>query len=127
RPLEIYRDLGLMTGSGQFPVVASFSTMAGPADSTYVLLALSIPNSALRFQRAGDGFFAEYRLDVTFMDPDSTAVRRVEQTEVVRVSSFGETGRTDESVIHQQGIAMPPGHYIVRLSAADMHSSRGFH
>jgi GWxTD domain-containing protein len=126
RPLEIYRDLGFMTGPGQFPVVASFATMAGPADSTYVLLGMSLPNSSLRFQRDNDGFFAEYRIEVTFMDDDSVAVKRVEARERVRVSTFAETGRTDESIIHQQGIALPPGRYIVRLQAADANSSRGF-
>jgi GWxTD domain-containing protein len=126
RPLEIYRDLGFMTGPGQFPVVASFATLAGPTDSTYVMLAMSLPNNALRFQRDSDGFFAEYRIDLTFLDEDSVVVRRVEAREVVRVSTFAETGRTDESIVYQQGIAVPPGRYIVRLLAADVNSSRGF-
>lgn len=126
RPLEIYRELGFMTGPGQFPAVASFATVAGPADSTYVLLAMSLPNSSLRFQRDDAGFFAEYRVDVTFMDEDSTAVKRVEAREVVRVTTFAETGRTDESIVYQQGIALPPGRYIARLQAADVNSSRGF-
>jgi GWxTD domain-containing protein len=126
RPLEIYRDLGFMTGSGQFPAVASFATIAGPADSTYVLLGLSIPNSALRFQREGTGFFAEYNVQVSFLDHDSVTVKRFEAKETVRVPSFAETGRTDESIVHQQAFAMPAGHYIVRLQAADANSSRGF-
>lgn len=126
RPLDIYRDLGFMTGPGQFPVVASFATMAGPADSTYVLLGMSLPNSALRFQRDEHGFFAEYRMDVTFMDQDSVSVKRSEAREVVRVSTFAETGRTDESIVYQQGLTIPPGRYIVRLQAADVNSSRGF-
>ncbi|MGH7466114.1 MAG: GWxTD domain-containing protein, partial [Longimicrobiales bacterium] len=115
-----------MTGPGQFPVVASFATMAGPADSTYVLLSMSLPNSALRFQRDEHGFFAEYRMDVTFMNEDSVSVKRSEAREVVRVSTFAETGRTDESIVYQQGITIPPGRYIVRLQAADVNSSRGF-
>jgi GWxTD domain-containing protein len=128
RPLEIYRDLGFMTGSGQFPVVASLATVAGPRDSTYVLLGMSLPNSALRYQRDpdGSGFFAEYRIEVTFMDPDSIAVKRFEARELVRISTFAETGRTDESVVYQQGFTLPPGSYIVRLQAADVNSSRGF-
>jgi GWxTD domain-containing protein len=126
RPLEIYRDLGFLTGPGQFPVVASFSTMAGPADSTYVVVGLSMPNSALRFQREGTGFFAEYNVELTFMDPDSVAVKRVRTQETVRIQSFAETGRTDESVVFQHGVALAPGRYIVQLTAADAHSSRGF-
>ena len=47
--------------------MASFSTLAGPADSTYLLLAISLPNGALRFQREGSGFFAEYSVRVEFL------------------------------------------------------------
>jgi GWxTD domain-containing protein len=126
RPLEIYRDLGFMTGTGQFPVVASFATVAGPADSSFVLMAMSVPNSALRFQRDETGFFAEYSVNVAFMDEDSTVVQRLNAREVVRVATFAETGRTDESVVYQQGTAVAPGRYIVRVEAADVNSSRGF-
>jgi hypothetical protein len=34
RPNETYAQLGLLAGPAVFPVVASFSTMAGPADSS---------------------------------------------------------------------------------------------
>jgi GWxTD domain-containing protein len=126
RPLEIYRDLGFFTGTGQFPAVASISTLAGPADSTWVLFAMSVPNNALRFQRDAGGFHAEYRLDVMLMDADSAPVRRFTDRQHVRVATFAETGRADESIIYQQGITAAPGHYIVRLEAADANSSRGF-
>jgi GWxTD domain-containing protein len=126
RPLEIYRDLGFMAGPAQFPVVASFKTIAGPADSSYVLVGLSIPNSALRYQRDGNGFFAEYTVNLTFMDADSVVVRRYDKRELVRIPTFAETGRTDESVIFQDAIAMQPGRYILRMLAADANSSRGF-
>jgi GWxTD domain-containing protein len=126
RPLEVYRDLGFLTGPAQFPVVASFSTLAGPNDSTYVIFALSIPNSALRFQREGRGFHAEYNVDVAFMTLDSVMVRRGAGREAVRVPTFNETARTDESVVHQQGFALKPGVYIVSVDANDVNSSRGF-
>jgi GWxTD domain-containing protein len=126
RPLEIYRDLGFLTGTGQFPVVASFATLAGPADSSFVVVAMSVPSTALRFQRDDTGFFAEYRVDVTFMDADSITVRRLSGSETVRVSTFAETGRSDESIVYQQGVTIRPGRYIVRVEAADANSSRGF-
>ena len=127
RPLEIYRELGFMAGPAQFPAVAGLSTLAGPADSTLVLLAVSVPNSALRFQRDGTaGFYAEYLLTLTFMDRDSVAVRQMDAREMVRIATFAETGRTDESIVFQQGIAVAPGAYIVRLQASDANSSRGF-
>jgi len=127
RPLEIYRDLGFITGPTQFPAVIGFNTLAGPGDSTLVLVSLSVPNSALRFQRDGaNGFFAEYVLGVEFMDADSVKQRQMDARELVRINSFAETGRTEESVIFQQPVAVAPGRYIVRLRAADAHSSRGF-
>lgn len=126
RPLEIYRELGLLTGSTAFPAVADIATLAGPADSTLVLLALSLPNSALRFQRDAHGFFAEYRIELALLDPDSTPVQRMSARETVRVPSFAETGRTDESIIFQKAIRAAPGRYLVRLEAADAHSARGF-
>lgn len=126
RPLEIYRDLGFMTGTGQFPAVASFGTLAGPADSTWVLLALSLPNNALRFQRDEAGFTAAYHVEVTVMSPDSVPVTRFRTTEHVRIPSFTETARSDESVIYQRALALAPGSYLVRLQASDANSARGF-
>ena len=125
RPNETYAQLGLLAGPAVFPVVASFSTMAGPADSTYVLFGLSLPANALRFQRDETGFIGEYRVSVTFAQ-DSQTVKRVERDEVVRVGSFAETGRTDESVVFQHFIALAPGTYEVALSTGDLHSSRAF-
>jgi GWxTD domain-containing protein len=126
RPLEIYRDLGFLAGPGQFPVVASFATIAGPADSTYVIVGMSIPNSALRFQRDADGFFAEYTVELVFMDTDSRPVQRSHTRETVRIATFNETARPDESVVFQHGVALQPGRYTVALRAADANSSRGF-
>ena len=125
RPLEIYDQMGLIAGPPQFPVVAGLATLAGPADSSYVVLAMSLPNSALRFQREGAGFFAEYTVSATFLQ-DSTTVGRLERRETVRVGSFTETNRSEESVVFQQVLALWPGRYEVRLHAADVHSTRQF-
>jgi GWxTD domain-containing protein len=126
RPLDIYRDLGFLTGTGQFPAVASFATMAGPADSTYVLFGLSIPNNALRFQRDATGFYAEYDVNIVFARPDSGVAHRLVTREQVRIPSFAETSRTDESIVFQQVFPLTPGRYVVQVQAADAHSSRGF-
>jgi len=125
RPLDVYRELGLLTGTSEYPAVASFSTMAGPGDSTYVLFGLSLPNSALRFQREESGFLGEYSVRITFLR-DSVPVREVRRREVVRIPSFAETGRTEESVVFQELILVEPGEYTVEVEARDQHSSRGF-
>src|SRR5690606_17349840 len=125
RPLEVYRELGMLAGSGDYPAVASFATMAGPGDSTYVLFGLSLPNSALRFQRDESGFLGEYAVRITFLR-DSIPVREVQRQEAVRIPNFAETGRTEESVVFQELIALEPGEYTVEVETRDAHSSRGF-
>ncbi|MBI4409381.1 MAG: GWxTD domain-containing protein [Gemmatimonadetes bacterium] len=123
RPLEVYDQLGMLAGPQEFPGVASFATLAGPADSTYVLFGLSLPSSALRFQRDGQGFVAEYTVALTFLR-DTVRVKRLDERQVVRVSSFAETSRTDESIIFQAALTLAPGSYVVDVEARDAFSSR---
>ncbi len=125
-PLQTYQQLGFVAGPGFFPAVADFATIAGPGDSTYVLFGLSLPNSALRFQRDPDGFVADYNVTLNFATRDSQVVKRVTRAESVRIPSFQETGRIDESIVFQQLVSLPPGEYVVTLQAGDANSSRGF-
>ncbi len=125
RPLEVYQQLGFMAGPADYPVVASLATLAGPHDSTYVLLALSLPNSALRFQRDSSGFVGQYHIAASFMR-DSVVIKRIDRLENVRVASFAETSRTDESIIFQDITALAPGKYTVQVQSNDAFSSRGF-
>ena len=53
-------------------------------------------------------------------------MRRLDAREDVRIGTFAETGRTDESIVFQQMVALRPGRYELRLEAADVNSSRGF-
>lgn len=124
RPLEVYEQLGVIAGPSDFPAVASFSTMAGPADSTNVLVGISMPSSALRFQRDASGFLGSYIIDIAFLR-DSTVISRIEARENVSVGSFAETSRTDESIIFQELIALPPGRYHIDVNARDAFSSKG--
>jgi GWxTD domain-containing protein len=125
RPLDVYRRLGFMAGPPEFPAVARIATLAGPADSTYLLLSFSMPNSALRFQRGSTGFYAEYRVQASVMR-DSLEIKKLDKRETVQVSNFQETTREEESIIFQDFIAVQPGTYTVRLQANDLNSSRGF-
>lgn len=119
RPLSIYEQLGMVAGTEEFPAVASFSTLAGPNDSTYVIFGLSLPNSALSFQRDGEtGFVGRYGVSLVFSQ-DGSVVRRAGGSELVRVPTFAETSRTDESVVYQTMVALPPGTYTVEVEAWD--------
>jgi GWxTD domain-containing protein len=125
RPLEIYRALGVHAGTASFPEIASLATMAGPADSTYVMLEMSLPSNALRFQRGPGGFAADYAVSLVVLK-DTVTVRRLDEKQRVTVASFAETTRSDESVVYQNAIAVKPGQYIVQMQANDVNSARGF-
>jgi GWxTD domain-containing protein len=51
-------------------------------------------------------------------------VRRVEADQVVRVATFRETSRGDESVIFQQTLPLAPGQYTLSLAVRDGGSAR---
>jgi GWxTD domain-containing protein len=125
RPLETYRQLGLVTGPPEFPAVVAFATVAGPADSTYVLLAMSLPNNVLRFQRDATGFAAAYEVAAEFRQGTVTA-RRFSRTESVHVPNFAEAARTDESVVFQQAVLLASGRYEVFLHASAQGTARSF-
>jgi GWxTD domain-containing protein len=125
-PLDLYREHGLLAGSPAFPAVASFAAFAGPGDSTLILLGMSLPASALRFQREGGGFAASYRVTLALTSADSSARLERTWTEHVRVAAFAETTRDDESIIFQRALTVSPGRYLVQLDAADANSARGF-
>ena len=124
RPLEAYARQGLITGDDAFPAVAGFATLAGPGDSTWVLFALSLPASALRFHRDGAGFAAGYSVSLRFQR-DGVELKRSDRSAQVRVRSFEETGRTEESIIYQDHVALEPGRYVVDVAVRDSIGTRG--
>ena len=117
----IYRSMGLLATGGPLPFVASTRYLRGPApDSTLALFALSLANSAISFQRSGVEFVAEYHVEATFRgDTGMAPLRHIERDEQVRVRSFQETLRSDESVIFQEFVTLPPGPYTVSVMVRD--------
>lgn len=118
---SVYRSMGLLVAGAPLPFVASVRFLAGPADSTVALVALSLSNEGLRFRRAGNQFVAEYRAEIAFR-PDSGALRQIARDEAVRVPTFQETLRADESVIYQQYVVLSPGAYLLSIVVRDRHS-----
>jgi len=125
RPLAVYEDLGLYAGSEDFPVVLSLSSFAGPPDSTYLLVGMSMPNRALRFRREDDGFAAEYEVAFRF-ERGGEVVVDFDKREFVRVSTFAETSRSDESVVFQTLFALAPGEYAVEMTVRDALGTREY-
>jgi GWxTD domain-containing protein len=121
---KLYRSMGLIAGAGAVPFVASVSFLQGPTpDSTLVLLAASMPSRAFGFAREGDRYAASYTVRVE-LRLGQAVVRRLESTEVVRVPTFRETARTDESIIWQQFLRLAPGRYGMSLAIKDESSIR---
>jgi len=118
---SVYRSMGFLATGGPLPFVASLRYLRGPApDSTLALFALSLANSSLTFQRSGNEFVAEYRLEATFRgDSGLVPTRQIARDEQVRVRRFQETLRADESIVFQQFITLAPGAYTVSVMVRD--------
>ena len=118
----VYRSMGALVGGGALPFIASVRYLAGPTpDSTLALFSVSLTNQTLTFQRRGSEFVAEYHVEASFRADSTslTAVRQIGSDEQVRVRNFQETLRTDESVIFQQFLTLPPGVYYVMAMVRD--------
>jgi GWxTD domain-containing protein len=117
--VQLYRQMGLLAEGGETPFVGSVAYVAGPtADSTLMLLTLSLSTRALTFAREGDRYRAAYSVTLDMRQGGQVA-RRLDAREFVRVTTFKETTRTDESVIFQQVLPIAPGTYDMSLSVRD--------
>ena len=122
--LQAYRNLGFIVGDRRFPVVGRFIHLPGPGDSTYTGLALSMPNSALRFRREESGFLARYEVELIVGDT-AMPIARLSETKEVRVRTFRETSRRGESVIFQGFLTLPSGKFPTQVRVRDLASSAG--
>ncbi|MEP6765464.1 MAG: GWxTD domain-containing protein, partial [Gemmatimonadaceae bacterium] len=116
---RVYQSMGLITSTGQIPFVGSVSFLGGPtADTTLMLLAVSLPSSSLSFQRVNEQYAANYTVRVELRQ-GTTVVQQWDAKESVRVPTFKETARTDESVIWQQYLRVAPGEYSLTVGLKD--------
>jgi len=124
---SMYGAMGLLVAGPPLPFVATLNYLAdATGDSTLALFGLSLANHALNFQRDGAAFIAHYHVEVAFR-ADTGAVRQLASDETVRVRTFQETLRADESVIYQQFIAVPPGVYRVMVTLRDRNGPAASH
>ncbi len=123
-PTAIYNQMGLIaTGSPLSYVgkIAYFATRS--PDTTMILVSVSIPNRTLSFIRDGDTYRAPYEIRLK-LKQGAIDVKSVESMEVVRVATFKEVNRTDESVIFQSYFKVPPGDYSILSQVRDIASNR---
>ncbi|MFN2635502.1 MAG: GWxTD domain-containing protein [Gemmatimonadaceae bacterium] len=123
-PSEIYRQIGLIAAPNPLAFVEKISSFASPSvDTTLVLASISIPNRALTFAREGDRYRAPYEVKLALNRGDAEAAS-IDAMEIVRVGSFREINRSDESVIFQHYFHVPPGPYTLRTSIRDVGGAR---
>lgn len=120
----VYRQMGLMAGDPPLPFVGKVAYFATASpDTTLMLVTISFANRALTFSRQEEQFSAPYEARIV-LRRDTTTVRSMTATEVVRVASFREISRTDESVIFQRFFRVTPGQYELSIALRDGGSSR---
>jgi GWxTD domain-containing protein len=121
---QIYRQIGLLAAPSPLAFVGRISSFASPSpDTTLVLTSISIPNRGLTFAREGEKYRAPYEVRLV-LTHDGIETANVSVMEIVRVGSFRETSRTDESIIFQHYLRVPPGAYALSVSVRDVGGSR---
>ena len=121
---ELYRSIGLLAAPSPLAFVGKISSFASTRpDTTLVLASISVPNRALTFTREGDRYRAPYEVKIAMSRGDAE-VANVNAMEIVRVGSFREINRTDESVIFQHYFHVPPGVYTLSVMVRDVGGSR---
>ena len=121
---ELYRSIGLLAAPSPLSFVGKISSFASAhPDTTLVLVSISVPNRALTFTREGDRYRAPYEVKIT-MSRGDVDVASINAMEIVRVGSFREINRTDESVIFQHYFRVAPGTYGLSTVVRDVGGSR---
>ncbi len=121
---ELYRQIGLLAAPNPLAFVGKISSFASAfPETTLVLASISVPNRALTFSREGDRYRAPYEVKLS-MNRGDVEVASVNAMEIVRVGSFREINRTDESVIFQHYFHVSPGVYTLSAMVRDVGGSR---
>ena len=121
---ELFRGMGLIAARGAIPFVARVAFLPDrTSDSTLVLIATSFAPRAIAFAREGEQYAGRYTARVD-LRRGVTLVKRLEGLETVRVATFRETTRADESIIWQQYARVAPGEYTLNLGVRDEGSPR---
>jgi GWxTD domain-containing protein len=123
-PSAIYNQMGLIATGNPLSFVGKIGYFASRSPDTTVMLAsISIPNRMLSFVRDGDTYRAPYEVRLRLMQGNAE-VKTVDAMEIVRVATFKEVNRTDESVIFQNYFRVSPGDYTISFMVRDVSSNR---
>ncbi len=116
---SVYKRLGRLTAGDPLPFIADVGFFGGPVDSTIAVVGVSLENRHFGFQREGDAFVARYRVDLSAQPIGGGRTVQSGKEQLVRVGSFAETQRSDESILYQDGLTLAPGSWRLTLQITD--------
>ncbi|MGH7631071.1 MAG: GWxTD domain-containing protein [Gemmatimonadales bacterium] len=114
----VFRRIGRLASGDPLPFVGTMVFADGPGDTTIAVLALSLENRWLTFEREPSAYVARYRVDVSVRLAGAPVID-MGREEIVRVATLQETSRTDESVLFQQNFRLVPGKVQVAVAVRD--------
>ena len=123
-PVTAYATAGLIAEADPIQFVGGVKYFAGAtADSTLMMVTLSMPNRDFTFAPEQDGYRGRYQVSIELRRGAEVALQ-VDARESVRVASYRESTREDESLIFQQFVPAAPGQYVLAISVRDEGSAR---
>jgi GWxTD domain-containing protein len=123
-PVAAYANAGFIAEASPIQFVGNVQYLAGAsADSTLMLLTLSMPNRDFTFASDGNGYRARYQVSLE-LRRGSDIAQQIDAREAVRVATYRESTRDDESIVFQQYVPTAPGQYVLHVSVRDEGSAR---
>jgi GWxTD domain-containing protein len=119
----VFRSMGRLAAGPPMPFVGTVALVAGPPDSSFAIVSVSLEAKNFTFTKNGNDFVAKYRVEMV-AHREGVPTMRVAQDETIRVRSFAETQRADESLLFQKILRLAPGRYLFAVSITDAGSSR---
>lgn len=122
-PSGIYQELGRLVSTTEVNFIGTLAYLPGPGTTTRVMIGLSAANRAFSFERQGDLYEANYRVEYSMVRSGQAPVTAGRDA-TIRVPALQEAIRTDESVILQQALVVEPGEYQLTVRLTDKGSNR---
>ena len=114
----VFRRMGRLTSATGIPFVGVVDILPGPADTGVGVVALSLENRYFSFERRGAGFEARYRVDIVLQRAGLPPII-IGREQSLRVGSFPETLRNEESVVFQEPLRLAAGTYHLIVTLTD--------
>ena len=118
-----YRKNAILQGRGDVAFTADMWLLPGPADSTRMLVGVSLSNSSLRFKREGDVWRANYTV-VAEVDPEDGSTFERSWDKSLDLASFDETLVPGELIVFQAEVPIAPGDYEVKVTVRDRNADQ---